>query len=452
LQRNAALDPQPARAPLPVAAPAPPDKERVEVGTYQGSPVKGSPSVLVARRQGLDSWARVEPNKPVFGTDSLVSLPGYPGELRVGGVRLILWGTTPEFNTDNPFCPYLYESAVTLHVAGDFDLDFTLERGRVYVASQKDKPARVRVRFVKEVWDVTLKERDAEVVFELVRTCPADVNYREGEEPRADMTLYVLKGKAELQYDPFHNVADLAGPPGAALMTWDNKGWETKGPHQVVKPLAVLERNGPHNKDAAKAMLAALDPVAGRLTGKEAVRAALVEGARTAKQPAERDLCVYGLGAVDAVPDLFDVLAGEDPQDAARREAAVLVLRRWVTRGPETSDILYAPKKADRPADGVLLKQNYKPADAELIVALLHDFSEADRKRAATYEALVGHLTHPKMAVRELAYFHLRRLTSGAKELPPYDAAWPADKRETAAKGWKDLIASGKLPPPAPTK
>jgi hypothetical protein len=218
--------------------------------------------------------------------------------------------------------------------------------------------------------------------------------------------------------------------------------------------IGLLERKALPDKDVAKAMLAALDPVAGRLTGKQAIRAALVEGARTAKQPAERDLCAYGLGAIDAVPDLLELLAGEEPQDGPRRQAAIYVLRRWVSRGPETSETLYAPKKGDRPADGLLIKQNYKPSDAEVFVALLHDFSEVDRKRPSTYEALVGYLTHPKMAVRELAYFHLQRLASGVKELPPYDTAWPADRREKAAKEWKGLIAAGKLPlpPPEPPK
>jgi hypothetical protein len=299
------------------------------------------------------------------------------------------------------------------------------------------------------VWDVTLQERETEVVLELVKTCPPDLNYRDGEEPRADMTLYVLKGKADLQFDPFRAVANLSGPTGPALMTWDNKGADTKGPITVPMAIGLLERKAPPNKDVDKAMLAALEPVAGRLTAKQAPRAALAEGARTAKHREECVLCAYGLGAVDAVPDLLDLLAGEDAQDGPVREAAIFALRRWISRGPETSKALYVPKKGDRPADGLLIKQNYKPSDAEVIVALLHDFTTVDRKHPATYEALVGHLTHPKMAVRELAYFHLKRLASSVKEVPPYDAAWAAERREKAAKGWKELIAAGKLPPPS---
>src|SRR5262245_47690417 len=66
----------------PDRPPAEPSKERVEVGTYHGSPLKGLPSVLVARPRDKDAWARVETGKPVFSNDTLVSLPGYPSELR----------------------------------------------------------------------------------------------------------------------------------------------------------------------------------------------------------------------------------------------------------------------------------------------------------------------------------------------------------------------------------
>src|SRR5262249_34377994 len=171
---------------------------------------------LVSRR-GQDAWTRVEPNKPVSSSDSLVSLPGYPSELQTpGGVHLLLWGTTPEFNTLNPFCPYLSESAATLWANPDRDLDFTLAGGRVSVSTPGERPARVRVRFLKEVWDLTLHERDTEVVLELVKWCPADVNYRDGEEPRADMTLYVLKGRVGVRYDLYQEPT-LTGPTGPAL-------------------------------------------------------------------------------------------------------------------------------------------------------------------------------------------------------------------------------------------
>jgi hypothetical protein len=424
----------------------------VEVGTYHGSPLKGLPSVLVARQRGRETWARVEANKPVFVADSLVSLPGYASELHAAtGVHLLLWGTLPEFNVDNPFCPYLYESAVTLHQTRDFDLEFTLERGRVYVASHKDKPARVRMHFLKEVWDLTLHERDTEVVIELVRTGTADSNRQEGEEPRADTTLYVLKGKADLKADPFHEFANLTGPTGPALVTWDNGAAVAKGPHTVEKAIGLLARDAPPAKDAAKEMLTALDQVDGRLTRKQAVDAALAEGAGTAKRPQERVLCTYCLGAVDAVSNLLDRLAGEDAQDGAVREAAIFALRRWTSRGPEADRTLYTPTKGDRPADGLLLKKNYKASEAEVIVALLHDFSNVDRKRKETFELLADHLSHPKIAVRELAYFHLRRLAHSVQDAPAYDAAWDAERRDKAAKEWKELIAAGKLPPPPPT-
>jgi hypothetical protein len=432
----------------------PPSKERKEVATSVAAQ-PGAPSFLVSRRQGQDKWARLDPSKavPVYSTDSLVSLPGFASEVRAaGGARLLLWGTTPEFNTTNPFCPYLYESAVTLHANPDGDLDFTLERGRVYVSNPNDKPVRVRVRFLTEVWDVTLNERDTEVVLELVKTCPPEINYQDGEEPVANMTLYVLKGKAGVKYDAYQELPDLAGPTGPALLFWNNKGAGTKGPIPIPQPIPVLAKEPPppQGGDPAKELRPARGEIAGRMTGGQPVDVMLLEGAQSSPVREQRILCIYGLGAVDAVGSLFDLLASEDKQAGPEREAAIFALRRWVCRGPETTKFLFTPKKGDKEDRGLLIDKGFKTYGAEIVVALLHDFKEVDKRRPSTYEALVSYLNHPKMAIRELGYFHLRRLAAGLKEAPNYDASWPSDRREKAAKEWEDLIAKGKLPPPPP--
>jgi hypothetical protein len=430
-----------------------PGKDRKEVATY--APRSGAPAILVSRPAGQGTWTRVGADKPapVFSTDSLVSLPGYASELRTpDGPRLLLWGTTPEFNTTNFFCPYLYESAVTLWASPDRDLDFTLERGRVYVSNPNDKPARVRVRFLKEVWDLTLNERDTEVVLELVKTCPPNVNYRDGEDPQADMTLYVLKGKAGVKYDAYQEHPNLAGPTGPALLTWNNKGGGAQGPHAVQQLLPMLTKEPqapPSGPDPAKEFRPALGELADSL-GTKPVDVKLLDGARNSPRREQRFLCIYGLGALDDVSKLFDLLASEDSQAAPEREAAILVLRRWVCRGPETTKILYTPKEGDKPAGGLLIDKEFKTSGAEIVLALLHSFTEVDKRRPSTYEALVEYLRDRKMAIRELAYFHLRVLTAGTKGMPPYDASWPTDQREKSVKEWKDLLAAGKLPPPLP--
>jgi hypothetical protein len=66
---------------------------------------------------------------------------------------------------------YLQESAVVLHKPpAGFDLDLTLERGRVYLSNRKKGgPARARVRFAEEVWDSTLRAPGAELSLDIAR-------------------------------------------------------------------------------------------------------------------------------------------------------------------------------------------------------------------------------------------------------------------------------------------
>lgn len=446
-------DPKPPDPPvtLPDRVP-PPSKERKEIATYE-APRTGAPSILVSRPLGKDAWAHVEPNRPVYSTDSLVSLPGYASELRTkNDVRLTLWGTLPEFNPGNLFLPFMFESAVTLLTNSEpgVDLEFVLERGRVYVANRKDTPAVVRVRFDKEVWDVTLQERDSEVALELIKRYTPDINYQDGEDPRADLSLYVLKGRAGLRFG-YHNFPNLEGPTGAALFVWDNKGNPPQQPITVKEPIALFGRELAATAPAAKDLRPALGEIADRMTGKQSVDVFLVEGAKTSSRPEQRALCIFCLGSIDDVSSLLDILGNnEDLQAAREREAAIFALRRWLSHGPETTKVLYVPKKGDQPAGGVLVKKNYKSTEAETVVALLHDFNPVDRRRKETFDLLVGYLAHSKLAVRELAFFHLKSLSIGVKELPNYDPTWGPDRRNDSVKAWKELINAGKLPPPPP--
>src|SRR5207253_10984350 len=83
-----------------------------------------------------------------------------------GGAQLLLWGNLPEFSR---LLPPRLESAVVLHANPEFDLDFTLDRGRVLLSNHKrEGPARIRLRFQDEAWDLTLPDQNTEVAAELV--------------------------------------------------------------------------------------------------------------------------------------------------------------------------------------------------------------------------------------------------------------------------------------------
>src|SRR5207237_891538 len=112
---------------------------------------------------------------------------------------------------------------------------------------------------------------------------------------------------------------------------------------------------------------------------------------------------VYGLAAVDDLPPVGEALADEKHADT--RRSAVEALRLWVARGPDEDMRLYE----------LLVKgHEYSPAQAETVLQLLHSFSLEQIGQRDVYETLVNYLTSTRLAVRELARWHLERLAPAA--------------------------------------
>jgi hypothetical protein len=382
-------------------------------------------------------------------------MPGYSSVLRTdSGVQLLLWGTLPEFNP-SPTSVFLYECAVTLHDNPNVDLEFTLDRGRVYISNHKDKAAVVRVRFRKEVWDLILQEPDTEIVLELFSRYTDTINYLDGEEPLTVLSLFVAKGAAGLKRDNYQEIPNLQAPPGPAFVPWSNKGAPPDKGLPIPKDSQIIIFMGkePATPESAKlvgefvpSLKAVSDVTAGE---KKSFDLMLLEGlnVKGANWPQQKALCVYCLGAIDAVPALIDLMGSEADNAGPEREAAVQAIRRWLSRGPQTCNLLYNAKTEK----GLLVDKGFKPVEAEAMIQLLFfEYTEASRNQRATYETFAGFLRHSKMAIRELAFHHLRAMTWGMKGLPDYDPSWDATRRNKAASDWEDLIMKGMLPPHAP--
>jgi len=413
--------------------PTEPSAERREVAVYQGSPKAGTPSILVQHSNDDKIWKRLSPNSPVHSSDPLVSLPGYPSEITTpGGVRLQMWGTLPEFLP--PGIPPLSESAAILHSNPRYDLELTLERGRIFLANIKDKgPVRVRLRFESEIWDITLSEPDSEIGVDLFKMLPTNVDWR-SQQPRADVVLTLLKGKAELhlQYNKFENLQ----MPGPGFFRWDSYGPGITGPLPQQVPSPAFGKDIPAGKDIAK-LRESLEAISRRMGEKKAVNVVLKEIV-SADDSAElqRLLSIQFLAALDAIPTVLDILDGKDDARARDRYVAIIVLARWVSRSLENSMQLFDIK--DRKS-GILLDKKYTPNESAIVVSLLHDFDEVRLQQPETYVTLADYLMSNKMAIRELAYFHLVHLSTGLKTIPPYNAAWDPEKRGRAAEQWKEL-------------
>jgi hypothetical protein len=358
-------------------------------------------------------------------------------------VGLLLRGHVREFSLV-PLMDYLMECAVVLHKPDKgFDTDLTLERGRLYLSNHKDKgPAVVRLRFEKEIWDVTLEESGTEVGVDLLRTYTRDINWVDGEEPRAELYFCVLQGKASLDINTYRKYSNLEGPSGPALFLWDNKGPGASGPIKLDKTPDIWNKL-PRKTDISEPMRIALEELSRRMVGNRPLDVVLMEGLQT-ETPATRLLAIYSLCALDEVRKLIEILGDEDHTHAPDRDTAIFALRRWISRGPGQGTLLYDEKNKT----GILMAtQKYRSTDAQVILALLHDFNDVDRKSPETFELLADYMKNKQVAVAELAWYHLRRLAPGVK-LPPFNAAIPLELREKASDDVKKLIKDMKLPPP----
>jgi hypothetical protein len=422
-------------------ASAPSILDTKEIGSYVAP--DGWVSVLL-RRQGEDQpWGALRPESRVATAQTLVSLPGYRSLLALdGGLHLTLWGNLPEFS---PFPPVL-ESVVMLHPpSAGADLDFTLDRGRAVVANRKTPagPARVRLRFLREVWELELPDDKSEVAVEL---------WGLPQQGAAATTCLGLFAKGRARVKTPRQSLELGD---RSRVSWQHlepeKAYQASLPELPEWWTKPPDRNTPAVQKALRSLLDWSDLLggAGASPGKRPAPAAGVAPVVTTiktqvlevKDPDNQDVGVFFLAALDEVQPLVDCLM--DRQNANVRGTTVFALQSWLSRGGRhAADLI-----------DILDKRGHGKDKAELIVRLLHFYPPEALDKRQTYEDLVRQLDDEDLLVRDLSFWQLDqigvggRLPEEAKKIE-YDPAWDADRRRPAVEQWKKLLAQGKLPAP----
>jgi len=447
----------------PVVRPQPPSQDRREVGRYRLPVPAGTPNILVSRAAASPAkpWQRLKSEDRVFTTDALLSLPGYHSDLRLeSGVELTLWGSTYEFNN----LPIL-ESAVVLHAAPkDFDADLTLERGAIKLTNRKDTgEAAVRIRFQGEVWDVRLAEKDSEVGVTLFSRHV--LPYGTGEGPQADLHLFVLKGRAAVRVTPFEEFDNIQKQEGALpyVLFWDNKGRGTQRPvpaqdRESWALLGVFSRplraGLPEDvQTQIEETYRALAAVSARLSGPGRIETGLVEMLQAGETPLAKGqllnaiLAVRCLGALDAIADVVNIL-GDEQMPPALRDEAINTLRHWCGRNDSMEARLFDPNTRT----GILTEgTKYRASEAAIIMELLHSPSKEQLLAPAFWAYLIDKLRYDKLAIRELAFYHLRHLVAQWRTIM-YNTTDTPEGLQRGYEAWKKLIPEGKLPPPPPQR
>lgn len=400
-----------------------PAEERVAVAT-----LITDTGTVMARKSGGTGWSVVAKGADVFSGDTLVGLPGAEIESKSKAVRITLLSDLSETSP----LPIL-ETAVLLHASKGMDLDFTLGRGRVDLENLKSKgSARVQVRFQGEAWQLALNTGDARVAVETYGRWQAGTTFKKdpppGYGPIVETILLVLKGQVDLVHGIYQHA--MTAPPGPAFFQWDSVTGSDQRPQRLEKlpGWATEDETSPRAMEA-KANIKAIAKMTASRPVEEVIKELL-----NAPEPRRRRAAVIMMGALDQLQMLGNALnEGKNPDVW---ENAIVVLRHWIGREKGQDQIVY---------ESLMKNRSYSPAQAEIVLNLLHGFSARDLSQPETFETLIEYLRHPKLGIRGLASWYLYRLVPGANQIA-YNPNGSSEDHERAYNEWKKLVPSGTLP------
>jgi hypothetical protein len=421
----------PPPAPQPPVDPKPdrtPSDEKKEVGQFT------SKDAVLLVRNGKE-LAKVAPDAKLATGAPLLALPGSHAELKFDtGARLTLWGGLPETTGWK-----LLDGQMTLHVPpAGFDLDATVDHGRVFIATGKKPGAtNVRVRFADQVWDLTLADDQTEVVLDVVRLFAGEPFRKDGkgETPRTEVTLGVLSGKVAVKVDAKEFA--LQAPPGVAELIWDGKQVGKPTELDAVPPTwaKVPARVSPERQQEIKAAQQKLVTRIG--TKDKPIDLAVAEVAQDSARAA-KVLGALCQGTLGQLTPLLDQL--EEPQSPEVRQAAALAIAHFIADRSSNDKQLFDQLQANK---GCSERQ------AEQALRLLHGFTDAQLAEPATYDFLIDSLRNEHMGVRELATWRLRQIDPDGAAQIRFNAADAEPAREKAVAEWQRRIPPGKVPPRA---
>jgi hypothetical protein len=425
-KKTEAVEPKKAEAP-PEAAPA-----RKDVAKYVAQ-ATAPPSVLLQRTAAREAWQRLRPGSAVATNDQLMSLPGYRSEFRLdSGVQLILWGNLAEFGGFP-----VNESVVSLENTPGFDLDFRLDRGQVIVSNRKPEgPARVRVRFLEETWDLTLQNNSTEVALALFGVPAPHIRQANADSPYIRMGLVTLGGETFLKMR--NQEFSL---PGTCMFEWDNLGLGSQGPRPIHRLPDWWSGARLTTSKEARNQMTALDDLSKRLKGNTAVETALAEGFREPDE-AHRTLAARCLMAIGDLSRVLDAL--DDAKQLDTRLYAIVALRNWLGMSNDHEKEL---------RDMLVQQKRYTPGQADIVVQLLRGFTEKDWSDPVTRATVVDYLNHDRLPIRQLAHWLLCTVEPAGQKIK-YDAAGDTATRHAGYEQWRKQIGADARPGtrPAPGK
>jgi uncharacterized protein (TIGR03000 family) len=385
---------------------------------------------LLRRDKPEGDWQVVGDKEELKAGELLLGLPGAVIASKNDAVHMTL-----RTDIDSPL-PVL-EPAVVLHDDADYDLDFTLDRGRIDVVNAKKAgPARVRIRAWNSAWVATLDAPGSKLAVELLGRCRPGAPFTTTPGPRdvpvADMLFLVLAGDVALKHGTTQ--FGLSAPPGPAQIGWNNFVGMDPSPRRLDQLPAWAEiPKDEASQKRAKKLLAIRDKMVQGFSSKPVGE--VLDELVASDDPVERLVGVVYIGATDDLTRMGKLIHESKRPDTW--DNVVRVLRHWLGRAPGQDQRFY---------NGLLKVRDYKPVQAESLIEMLHGFKESELDRPELYEMLIDFLVDGRTSMRGMAHWHLIRLAPAGKDIP-YDPNAPKAELEKARKEWKKIIPPGQLPP-----
>ncbi|MFM7148790.1 MAG: hypothetical protein ACKO23_03010, partial [Gemmataceae bacterium] len=257
--------------------------------------------------------------------------------------------------------------------------------------------------------------------------------------------------EVDVKIDSFQTQHIEVEPSRWARIEWDSftrtSGrpiMESRVPPALSKQPPAPELFPEPSRDGLKRLQVALkDLEAMLMNSKKSLDVALREMVDRQDQVWARVVGIQGLAATDHVGPVVDALNDEQDTHFFDRESAFFALQRWVARSAAQSKKLFDPETGT----GILPDKKFKKGECQTIIQLLHPLLAEELGKEETYEALAQYLQHRRVAIAEMAFWHLTWL-SGPQGLPPgFNAALPQEARERYAARIMEMIEKKQLPP-----
>lgn len=397
------------------AVPKRPDEQRDGIGTLDADS-----EPLMVRKRDTTKWERANAAAPkLHSTDSLMALPGVHSALTTDtGIKVQLWGNMSEF-LNVP----VNETVATFYVPPvGIDAEFTLHTGRLYLsAPNATKPVVVRVRFLEEVWDLTLADNTTMLALDRLGEPARTEAFALAESPRVLVYFGVLQGMATLRDGPH-----VMGQLGAGVkFKYDNKGGRVaRAPKNDADEAALQDRwtkQIPSTRDA-NLMSEAVKVMRDLVTKSGSLE---LDCEAIAKDNSERlprrVLATYFLAALDNVSSVIDAI---EYDTSGVREAAAKAAMQWVAQSPE---------RIDEFSKALGTKASYTEEQRAIILGLLVAGSKPTLDNA---DKVFAHLKNDKLAVREVAKVYFMQFDPSGPKDHAYDSGAAVEVRSQRANNW----------------